>query len=48
MRVKAGGGKASLRAQLTIMGLVQEIARSCTLTAKRVNTAEPDVVSCAT
>ena len=48
VRVKAGGGKASLRAQLTIMGLVQEIARSCTLTAKRVNKAEPDVVSCAT
>jgi hypothetical protein len=29
-------------------GLVQEIARSCTLKAKRVNTSEPDVTSCAT
>ena len=48
VRVKAGGGKASLRAQLTIMGLVQELARSCTLTAKRVNSAEPDVMTCAT
>jgi hypothetical protein len=48
VRVKAGGGKTSLRAQLSIMGLVQELARSCTLTAKRVNTAEPDVTSCAT
>ncbi|HVH05653.1 MAG TPA: hypothetical protein VNE71_06615 [Myxococcota bacterium] len=47
VRVKPGSGKASLRAQLTIMGAVQELARSCTLTAKRVNTAEPDVDACA-
>jgi hypothetical protein len=47
VRVEAGGAKASLRAQLTIMGRVQEIARSCTLTAKRVNTAAPDIIACA-
>jgi hypothetical protein len=47
VKTKAGSPKASLKARLSLMTAAQGIARSCTLNAKRVNDAQPDIIGCA-
>jgi hypothetical protein len=47
VKTRAGAAKATLKARLSLMGAVQEIVRSCTITAKRVSADEPDIIGCA-
>jgi hypothetical protein len=47
VKTRAGAAKATMKARLSLMGDVQELVRSCTITAKRVSTDQPDIIGCA-
>jgi hypothetical protein len=47
VKTQAGATQAKMKARLSLMGAVQEIVRSCTITARRTSTAEPDIIECA-